>query len=452
MKRTIAIFPLLVMLSGCTGEQLVTRRFKSMQWNTKPTHELIELEAIPIVPPPTAPPQSVPAILSLSERGQASYIDVAKQLKDLKKSDDLLNLLAKPFPKNVPDAKDGSMADRTTINRLIILSVKKVDALQLAPNDPVTAADRIAKLELKLKCKEDWYRFQNWDKLGTVYGEVDLGKVTHESSASFNAKLVPKLSADIMSGSIGADGEIGVGRSDKINEELSLKARYINVSGTLTPEKGVVIQQGGIDRDLEGNTSVVLTIKMDGSTVNLMEFGKLMDDKGTPTKPADISLKIIPTRIPYRHEDTEGVILNASADYIFRHVSEGKETVIEGDDVVTLYKGSVTAQKQLVLLSPSDYEKLSEYYFIRDDNKEVVLIKHGSDTYNLALANKDKWDAFKKWVNSLKPKQFSNCIGKGANRWRLIYRGHKLRQDDVKHLGAYPEQRVVPKKHELSSR
>ncbi len=433
MKRTIAIFPLLVMLSGCTGEQLVTRRFKSMQWNTKPPHELIELKAIHIDPPQTTPPQSAPAILSLSERGQASYIDVAKQLQDLKKSDDLLNLLAKPFPKNVHEAEDGSMVDLTTINKLIVLSVKKVDAVMLAPNDPVTAADRIAKLELTLECGADWYQFQNWDKLETGYVTIDLGKVSHESSASFNASLTPKLS-----GSIVGDGEIGVVRSDKINEELALKARYITVSGTLTPKKGVIIQQGGIDRDLEGNTSVALTIKMGGKNVNLIEFGELIDDNGTPTKPADISLKIIPTRIPYWYEKAEGVILNASADYLFRHVSEGKESVIEGDDVVTLYKGDVTAQKQIELLSKSDYQKLSEYYLVKDGNGEVVLLKHDSDLHNLALASMEKWKAFRQWLISLKPIQFSNYIGKGANRWSLIYKGHILRQSDVESLGAYP--------------
>lgn len=439
MKRTLAIFPLLVLLSGCTGEQLVTRRFKSMQWNTKPPHELIELKAIHIDPPQTAPRHSAPAILSLSERGQASYIDVAKQLKDLKKSDDLLNLLAKPFPKNVHEAEDGSRVDLTTINKLIVLSVKKVDAVMLAPDDPVTAADRIAKLELTLECGADWYQFQNWDKLETDYVTIDLGKVSHESSASFNANLTPKLS-----GSIVGDGEIGVVRSDKSSEELALKTRYITVSGMLTPEKGVVIQQGGIDRDLEGNTSVVLTIKMGGKTVNLIEFGELIDDNGTPTKPADLSLKIIPTRIPYWYENTEGVILNASADYLFRHVSEGKESVIEGDDVVTLYKGVVTAQKQIQLLSKSDCQKRSVYYFIKDSKGEVVLVKHDSDTYNLALASKEKWDAFLQWLMSLKPEQFSNCIGKGANRWCLMYKGQILRQDDVKHLGAYPMKSAGP--------
>lgn len=439
MKRTIALIPLLVLLFGCTAEQLVTRRFKSMQWKTKPPHELIELKAIHIDPPQTDPPQSAPAILSLSEYGQASYIDIAKQLKELKKSDDLLKLLAKPFPKNVHAAEDGSVADRTTIKRLIILSVMKADAVLLAPNDPVTSADRIAMLELTLECGADWYQFQNWDKkIGTVYGEIDLGTIKHESSASFNARLTPNLSANIMSGSVGANGVIGGEKIDKITEELALKARYIDVSGMMTPQKGVIIQQGGIDRDLEGNTSVVLTIKMEGRTVNLMEFGEFIDENGTPTKPADVSVKIIPTRIPYWHEDTEGVILKASANYLFRHVSEGKESVIEGDDVVTLYKGNVTAQKQVELLSKSDYQKLSEYYLIKDDNGEVVLVKHGSDTYNLALASRDKWDAFLQWLISLGPEQFSNCIGKGANRWCLIYKGHMLKKDDVKHLGAYP--------------
>jgi len=444
MKRLIAILALFVMFSGCSGEQLVTRRFKSMQWNTNPPKDLIELKATPIASPSSAPPQLPPAILLLSERGQVSYIDAAKQFKDLKKSDDLLNLLAKPFPKNVPAATGSGMADRTTIDTFIVLSVKKIDAVQLTQNDPVTPADRITKLELKLRCQEDWYRLHKWDKLGTVYGVIDLGKITHESSGSFNAKLVPKLSADIMSGSIGTDGEIGLGKSDKINEELALKARRIDVSGILTPKEGIIIQQGGIDRDLEGNTSVALTIKMDGRTVYLMNLGELFDDNDKPKMPSEISLKIIPTRIPYWHEKTKGVIMEASADYLFRHVKEGKDSVIEGDDVVTLYKSKAIAQEKIVVLNYADLLKQSQYYRIQDDKKEVVHITNERDTYVLALANINESKAFKKWLKSLSPKQFPVRIGKGTNNWRLLYNEHELRHEDVKRLERYPVSKKSP--------
>ncbi|MDX9820165.1 MAG: hypothetical protein RBT16_14740, partial [Desulfococcus multivorans] len=51
--------------------------------------------------------------------------------------------LAKPFP--VKESK--SVVDRTIIKKMILFSVKKHDALLFDADDPITEADRIAKLE-----------------------------------------------------------------------------------------------------------------------------------------------------------------------------------------------------------------------------------------------------------------------------------------------------------------
>ncbi|MCG8533039.1 MAG: hypothetical protein MI749_20620, partial [Desulfovibrionales bacterium] len=206
MNRSIVLFSLLVILSGCAGDQLVTRRFQSIAWNTNPPEELINLHVMAFDPPSTATPTE-PAILSLSDQGQASYI------KAVKKSDDLLKVLAKPFPKK----KGNVMVDRTKLKKSIVFSVMKIDALHFADDDPITEADRIAKLELRLACDDTWYRFQSWDKLSTVYGTIDLGKVMRESSGSFNAKLSPTLAGYIV-----GTGEIGGGTATKLNEELEL--------------------------------------------------------------------------------------------------------------------------------------------------------------------------------------------------------------------------------------
>ncbi len=427
MKRSIVILSLIFILSGCVGNQLVTHRFKSVVWNTSPPKELISLHVIAFDPPSTATPAE-PAILSLSDRGQASYIDAVKN------SSDLLQMIAKPFPKK----KANGLDDRTKIKKSIVLSVMKTDALLFTDGDPITEADRIAKIELRLTRGDTWYRLQSWDKLGTVYGVIDLGKVMRESSGSFNAKLSPTLSGTI----VGA-GEIGAGKNTKINEELMLKARHIDVSGTLTPAEGIIIQHGGIGRDLEGNVSVVLSVKIDGSNVNLVKMGQLFDDNGTLQKPEDITPKIIKTRIPYRLDRAKDVKLDVSADYIFRHVTKGKESIIEGDDVVTLYKGTVTKQESLVLLTEAEYIQLSEYYLIKDINgKEPVHISSVSKKYNLAFASRDEWNELKKWLSKIDKKQFPISMGKGANSWVLTYKGRQLEKEDVSNLGAYPEFRV----------
>lgn len=433
MNRAIFFLLLLVTMSGCVGDQLVTRRFQSMVWDTSPPKDLIKLNVISFDPPSTVEPAK-PAILSLSDRGQASYINAVKDSADMKKSADLLQLLAKSFP----EKEFEGMIDRTTIKKSIVLSVMKTDALQFADGDPITEADRIAKLELRLKRHDEdtWYRLQSWDRLGTVYGTIDLGKIMRESSGSFNAKLSPTLAGDFV-----GTGEIGGGMSTKINEELTLKARPIEVSGTLTPAEGVIIQQGGMGRDLEGNVSVELSVKLNGSNVNLVELGQLVKEDGTFKKPADVTLKVIPTRIPYLHNEGAKVELDVSADYLFRHVKKGKESVIEGDDVVTLYKGKATSEKPLILLGEADYQLRCEYLLVKDNEGEPVHIESNKRRYNLAFARSDDWDELKVWLKSFNKTQFPLRIGSGTNSWTLTYKGHDLKQNDVSKLGAYPESR-----------
>jgi hypothetical protein len=422
MKRFIVVFPLLIILTGCFGDQVLTRRYKSMVWDTKPPKELIILDAISIDPPSAASPAQ-PAILSLSDRGQASYIDAVKE------SDDIVKIIAKPFPKK----KSKSMTDRTTLKKAVLFSVMKKDSLLITSNDPITEADRISKLELKLTRADDWYRLYSWDKLGTVYGTIDLGKVTRESAGSFNAKLSPTFS-----GSLVGAGEIGGGVSTTFNEELALEARHIAVSGMLSPDEGVIVQQGGLGRDLEGNVSVVLSVKLDGINVNLIEPGQLTDNKGAFKKPTDITLNVIPTRIPFWNKAANPVMLNVSADYTLRHVTKGQESTIEGNHHVTLYKGKIKNVDPIILLNKAKYLKLSQYYLIQDRNKMQVHINSNTQRYNLAFASRDSWDNFKNWLLGLDKSDFPVSIGKGANSWTLIHNGADLKQQDVQNLGAFP--------------
>ena len=215
-------------------------------------------------------------LLNLAERGQASLIG---QLgAKAKNSSELLASLGKPI--KAPAKPDGNV-DCTVVQRRVILSVE---------NTSTGPADRISNARITLDNLSGDAEFQEWTQFATKYETVDLGTLKFNQSREFDLDLTvaPSTPAQQLGKAEATSKSVNA-----LEENMKLSQRYVPVTGSLSPQRAVLIQQGVPGIDLTGNLAVDLTVKVkpnSAATTDTFDFESIFDDAGAPKATATISI------------------------------------------------------------------------------------------------------------------------------------------------------------------
>lgn len=387
MKSYRSLLVLIICLSLVSCKAELTRRYKSMsvQESLKNGPHVRVSNFITDV----ARSKNNPVVMQLSADGQAQLVESIGS--KCKTADDLYKYLGKGFPGG-PSIGEIS---RTHFTVRIIFSIQKIE-------NQYNPANRITRIELNLSDLPEKLRFAKWDKFETEYGEADLGKISLTKSGSIGARLSPTLS-----GSVVGVGEIGTSVAREKTEEVSLKQRYISLTGALSPRKVNLIQEGVTGLDLEGNASIDLTIEFNPKIIEthkVFKFSALNTSSG-PKQSEDINFQLINLRIPELNlinSLTNGIQCSLSGKYVLRHVVDGHQTITEGDDSVIFIRGKIkTIPANIELLPKHELKQLrARYYFYSSPSlgKQLAIDLPGKTNCPLDFASYDEAESFLSWL------------------------------------------------------
>jgi hypothetical protein len=319
MLNSLVLLLLLAAIAGCGTE--LNNYYGSVK---KPESELLanykavrfDVFALDILP--QNPAQET--ITSLSAEGQAEAVKVLGAKYG--KTEDFLSSLAKPLEV----ISKPTLTVRSKFKRRIVIQV--VDM-------PLLPADRIDQAIIRLSLKGA--HFLSWDKFTTNHETIDLGTVTSKREFTGTASVkVTDPAAKIGE----AEGQLQYTRS--LEEGKSISRRFAAATAVLSPNEATIVMTGNENTRLTDNITVDAEIEIDhfqGVEFGFFEIGSLFL-KNKPISPNKASLT------PRRTEQLAPlqnlpIKINATMDYITRHVTCGGDTSIEGDDDIELTPGKV---------------------------------------------------------------------------------------------------------------
>ena len=441
MKRhTLAILLLLTATSCPSTNPVLTRRYAEIEVGEAAPEGLIELVAGVTATTPAAARQ--PIVLQLSDHGQAAYIARAG-----KPDSDLATELAKNFP-----ATTSANATRTRRQTVLVVTHHTNHGFEFGEDDAVSDADRIASLEISLSAPEGApYKFDGFNRFETVYGSVALGEISRKATRTFNAKLEPTFS-----GTLAGVGEAGGSSEVETEETLELRERIVQLSGWLLDKRGAIIQQGAVGLDLEGNTTINLVLELGGDIVELFSFSGPFKD-GLPMDAAKLKPSIVRTRIPFfptaaaAAAGPKGISVNVKTAYRFRHVLDGQDTTMEGDDHVVEYRGHSDVETAKIMdneafqalcgfwvlgvVQPGDDGAIKSQFMDNEGQASVTelgLERHG-ESRTLYVGTKQEAQDLLRWLktsNQTAPIK----VGSGADAWTLRLGPHTLSAGQIASL------------------
>ena len=346
-------------LIGClTPKPKLTARYRSYDLAQSAANNEARLSVFVLNP---AGSNAKSNILGLSERGQAALITSLNDKSNT--AGDLLHNLASPI------AKRGEIApvvDHTIFKRRVVFSIE---------NGKSEPADRLAIATVTINGFTENASFLSWDRFASKYETVDLGRLVFQQNNEINLGVtaVPPVP--------GITGAEAAGKATRnLEEELLLKQRFVEFTGALTEDEARITQQGVLGRDLTGNQTVDVEIKVKPHPQNIfvMSFPNLWDGNHR-TDPA--KMKMLKQRVIVPENVERDLKANAALDYILRRVIRGKgdRTILEGDDDVTFIKGRVSLREPFILIPIEEFEFLTWWLVDQAGQQKLHVTKRPGD-------------------------------------------------------------------------
>lgn len=397
--RSLFFILVTLLLTSCTSE--LTRRYKSVEMTTRGAEKppLVRVSAFTME---VAKIENKPAILQLSAEGQASLITAVAKIE--KSAEGLYQQLATGFE----SYSSSEVTDRSQYTVQLVFSVQKTKEMTLV-------ADRISQLELKFEELSEFFQFKYWNKFETEYGQVDLGKIGLKQGTTFTAKATPNFGG-------ASTGEIGVTRSKELNEEVTLRQRFITSTGVLDKHTATLVQEGVTGIDLAGNTSIDFTIELNPDmveTLSVIKFESLKNDNGYKAA-NELSLKRISIKAPefsVIESLKNGVLARLTGSYIMRHVRKGDQTINEGDDEVEFIEGNLEViPEHIAIMSKEQLERTRHRFYLHPlgyKGKNLTIDLPENSNQSLEFATFIEAEQFLEWLKNTK----STSVG--ASGWQL---------------------------------
>jgi hypothetical protein len=268
-------------------------------------------------------------IFDLQSNGQKALIEAY----DKKDVDDGQKRLKALLNEKYQAKKTGSNAPVTKDYTIVFSTAMKDFYNQITKS--LSEADRIAKLRFTVTIPDDYkdsVKFVKWDKFATQFAQFNIGGV------SFNSVKGATLSPSIGLFGSAATSLGSIVGTNTYQENDSLQQRFVLLNGVLTSDKLVLDQTGTPQIDLQGNTTINVTVAFtDVATMYYFAFDGFQNEKGMYQTPDKISVKKSAAYYPQPKNDIK---LKLSVDYVLRHVTKGDKTFTESDDAVSYYWGN----------------------------------------------------------------------------------------------------------------
>jgi len=377
---------------GCSFQRpVLTKRFREI--STSPVPTVLPVLEVFALNKPADPGSSSPLLWpsSLSDRAQAEVVKVLGSAIPPAKLREALVV-----PKKAP----ARMIDLTRFERRVVASIEYSSA------EP---ADRLDRVDLRVRFEDrsnPSARFDSWNHFTTKYQTVDLGdvKATQARESTFNLKFTPEQIQEV------AEASSGWKASRSLEEVTSLQQRFIESSGILSGKEARLIQQGAAGMDLMGNVTMDVQISVgEPSEIVSVQVAALSDltmPDGRPNEAPKVGLRY--SEMSFVDMDHCGPVrANASLRARLRHVFDGGETFLEGDDVVAFKNfDSMPVTFEIV---PRELLRATVFTLISDAGQRLHLRPATMDAPSVVqLASFEEADELRKWLAAsarLDPKQ-----------------------------------------------
>ena len=352
----------LAMLGGCSkGPEFARRYSKSVE---EPDTDCKSAAVSAFSLPPDDPKPLT--VANLQDRGQAAFLsELARKTKD---PSSFLHFAATPLK---APSSSALTQDKTRVRRRVAISLE---------NKSLSPADRLSYAQIKVSLDpKQKARFVTWDRLQTEYGQVDLAKIS--STQKNTESIAGKLSASVAP----AEAELSssASRERAFSEEVTLRQRYVALSGILDHADAKIIQQSVSGVDLTGNIVVELELRLDEDTdhgpATLTCFSNLRDDNGQPSEPGRVAVEFKEVhfpRIPGTLDKPSDLMAGIALTYRLRKVDKGAETISESDDEVRVLVGSSCKGEEFDLVGANDL-RYSTWNLSTTDWRKFVSIEVG---------------------------------------------------------------------------
>lgn len=335
-KVRIALLAVGVFFCGaCVSPRLSNRYHDATFIEQTAPSDLVKVSAFVLDVPP-APGKSF--LFELSPQAQSTLV------KELAEKTETIEAFMNSLKDGGGEGQSGGAGiDMTKFRKRIVFSVEK--KMSADPGE-IGPADRVSELLVKLAIPEQ-ARFLSWNRFETKFESVELGKVSaaQSSNAGLEGTMIPK--SPLLPGTI----PLNAGFARNMTEEVSLKQRYVSISGSLNFQKARLYQQGVVGIDLAGNFFVDLDVQSAYDPTRERTFitlGNLKSKAGyTPAEKLQVEFK----KLKFAASSTP-VRCSLDFDFVLRHVVNKGHTVIEGDDEVRFVLGS--GRNEFELLGTAD--------------------------------------------------------------------------------------------------
>ena len=138
-----------------------------------------------------------------------------------------------------------------------------------------------------------------------------------------------------------------------MTEEVSLRQRFVSLSGILGPRSAAIVQDGVVGIDLAGNASLDVVVKVtDVAETHVQVFGGLRKPDGSFQDDED---KVtINERLLKFAKSSSAIRCSLRTIYTLRQVLGGGRTIVEGDDNVVYRSGDAKSGPSFEMVSQDD--------------------------------------------------------------------------------------------------
>ena len=384
MKRQHLAIPAIatvLLLAGCAHPE--DRRWASMEPRTIEARDnapRAEVSVYAFIPP--KPGGGKTGLRDLDGEGQAALIEAMAS----KPSD--AAALRKNLAAPLGSDGGGAAADKSRLDRTIVISVRKPDDSE--------AGDRLMRTVVKIRPLaapggKSIFEFADYRIAATDTRIQNIASIETTSGASLSVGAEPGL------GPLGA-GSIGGELSRSHTTGADIVQQYENLGIDIRPDQLVITRESERGLDVMGNTLVELTLaptaESEQVATGYLASETKFDDKGKPLSDAEAEMKLVSLRYMAQCR----LDVEVTLDYRLRKIIAGREYYTEGKQTVEIVKASARPTVQ-TLVRATEVQPL--LFHIENDNGWVLLAsKTGTDSQPLLFDDFETAARFAGWLTA----------------------------------------------------
>ncbi|MCP4314401.1 MAG: hypothetical protein GY790_24365 [Bacteroidetes bacterium] len=361
---------LLILLTGCTS----VKRFKSASYKGE-DHNLVDMTLFRTTLGPSGPEKTGKSLWDLSADAQTQMIRIYNErYPDNGQFNAALN---QEYLVN----RSGPVADFTHRDMRMVFTIsKEKDYTTIGESGSrFSPADRIEYMKFSLEIPAVYsLRFTGWNKYSTEYGEIDIADMSFSRSIDLNADV----STEFVEG--------GIKSSSTRKEDQSVRSRYLQLNGSISPRRIEMEAEGTREIDLAGNVVADVSMAFAG-------FPEIITQPvypaGNGTSPSQLTFMNV--MVPRISTAPDSIMVTLEIEYVYRHVKAGWKSYQEWDDRVVYYSGKVS--KPISLFKKDEYLPL--LYKLGTGESETLKVNSASGiTYPLQFINYHEALRFLEWL------------------------------------------------------